>query len=60
MNEIPAQRIVQAIAAIKALESAWFTPGQHITSRIITDLTIAKIDLESALVGINLSIQEVA
>jgi len=60
MTTISAQRIAQAIAAIKALESAWLTPGQHITSRIVTDLTIAKCDLESALTPVHLTIKEAA
>lgn len=60
MNEIPASRITQAIAAIKALEAAWYTPGQHITIRHITDLQIARIDLEAALTRVRLTIKEAA
>jgi hypothetical protein len=58
-NEIPVIRIVQAIAAIKALESAYFSSG-GVTTRLVTDLTIAKCDLESALIGVSLTIKEAA
>jgi hypothetical protein len=58
-NEIPVIRIVQAIAAIKALESAYFSSG-GVTTRLVTDLTIAKCDLESALMGVRLTIKEAA
>lgn len=55
-NEISAARITQAIAAIKSIEQAWYQPGQHITARMMTDLTIAKCDLESALTPVRLKI----
>jgi len=59
-NEISTFRIAQAIAAIKVIESAWYTPGQHLTARMMTDLTIAKCDLESALMSANLTLKEAA
>lgn len=56
MNDISASRITQAIAAMKAIDSAWLTPGQRVTARMITDLLVARLDLESALTNVRLNI----
>ena len=61
MTEISAARIAQAIAAMKAIDEAWNAdPTRSMPSRLITDLAIARIDLETALKPIPMRIKEAA
>jgi hypothetical protein len=61
MNEISAHRIAQAIAAMKAIDAAWnVDPNGAMASRLMTDLAIARIDLESALLPVKLTLKEAA
>lgn len=61
MNEISANRIAQAIAAMKAIDDAWnIDPTRSMSSRLMTDLAIARIDLESSLLPVKLNLKEAA
>lgn len=61
MSEISAHRIAQAIAAMKAIDVAWnVDPTGAMASRLMTDLAIARIDLESALLPVKLTLKEAA
>jgi hypothetical protein len=61
MNQISAARIAQAIAAMKAIDAAWNAdPTRAMASRLMTDLAIARIDLESSLIPITLTLKEAA
>lgn len=61
MSEISAQRIASAIAAMKAIDAAWnVDPTRCMSSRLMTDLAIARIDLETALLPVNLILKEAA
>lgn len=61
MNEISANRIAQAIAAMKAIDDAWnVDPTRSMASRLMADLAIARIDLESALLLVKLTLKEAA
>lgn len=61
MNSISAARIAQAIAAMKAIDEAWNAdPTRCVSSRLMTDLAIARIDLETALKPIPMRIKEAA
>jgi hypothetical protein len=58
MNQISAQRIAQAISAMKAIDEAWNAdPTQAMASRLMTDLAIARIDLETCLKPITLTLE---
>lgn len=57
MSDISAARIAQAIAAMKAIDEAWNAdPTCAMPSRLMTDLAIARIDLETALKPIPIQI----
>lgn len=59
--EISAYRVAQAIAAMKAIDDAWSeSPNGPFHSRLITDLAIARIDLENALLLVDLTLKEAA
>jgi hypothetical protein len=61
MNQISAARIAQAIAAMKAIDAAWNAdPTRAMASRLMTDLAIARIDLESSLTPMTLTLKEAA
>jgi hypothetical protein len=61
MNEISASRVARAIAAMKAIDAAWnVDPTRAMASRLMTDLAIARIDLESALLPVKLTLKEAA
>jgi hypothetical protein len=61
MTEISAARIAQAIAAMKAIDEAWNADPTHaMAPRLMTDLAIARIDLETALKPIPMQIKEAA
>lgn len=61
MNEISAYRIAQAIAAMKAVNDAWdANPNGSLHSRLVTDLAIARIDLESSLIPVTLTLKDAA
>jgi hypothetical protein len=48
MTDISAARIAQAIAAMKAIDEAWNKdPTRFISTRLMVDLAIARIDLEA-------------
>ncbi|MBN3822317.1 hypothetical protein G3O00_01620 [Burkholderia sp. Ac-20384] len=58
--EISAYKIVQAIAAIRAIEAVWQATPAAINARHMSDLAIARCDLESALLAVRLPIAEAA
>jgi hypothetical protein len=61
MTDITPARIAQAIAAMKAIDEAWNAdPTRFIPSRLMTDLAIARIDLETALNPIPTRLKEAA
>jgi hypothetical protein len=61
MNEISAARVAQAISAMKAIDEAWNAdPTRAMPSRLMTDLAIARIDLESALMLVQITLKEAA
>jgi hypothetical protein len=61
MNQISAARIAQAVAAMKAIDAAWNAdPTRAMASWLMTDLAIARIDLESSLIPITLTLKEAA
>jgi hypothetical protein len=61
MNEISANRIAQAVAAMKAIDDAWnIDPTRSMSSRLMTDLAIARIDLETALMPVQITLKEAA
>jgi hypothetical protein len=61
MNQISAARIAQAIAAMKAIDAAWNAdPTRAMASRLMTDLAIARMHLESSLIPITLTLKEAA
>lgn len=58
MNQISAYRIAQAIAAMKAIDSTWNAdPTKVMPPRLMTDLAIARIDLETALLSVKLTLE---
>jgi hypothetical protein len=58
--EISAMKIVQAIAAIKAVEAVWQAAPDALTARHMSDLAIARCDLESAMLAVRVPITEAA
>jgi hypothetical protein len=61
MNQISAQRIAQAISAMKAIDEAWNAdPTRAMPSRLMTDLAIARIDLETSLKPVQITLKEAA
>lgn len=61
MNQISAQRIAQAISAMKSIDEAWVAdPTKAMASRLMTDLAIARIDLETALMPVQITLKEAA
>jgi hypothetical protein len=61
MNEISAARVAQAISAMKAIDEAWNAdPTRAMASRLMTDLAIARINLESSLIPITIILKEAA
>ncbi|MGF6963022.1 hypothetical protein OKW43_000027 [Paraburkholderia sp. WC7.3g] len=61
MSDISATRIAEAIAAMKAIDDAWNRdPTCAMPSRLMTDLAIARIDLETAFKPIPMQIKEAA
>ena len=61
MSDISAARIAQAITAMKAIDDAWNAdPTKAMASRLMTDLAIARLDLETALKPIPIQIREAA
>ncbi|SDH11220.1 hypothetical protein SAMN05216466_107142 [Paraburkholderia phenazinium] len=60
MNEISAYRVAQAVSAMKAIDEAWnANPNGAMRSSLITDLAIARIDFESTLLLLKLTVEEV-
>jgi hypothetical protein len=58
MNEISAYRIAQAVSAMKAIDEAWnANPNGAMRSSLITDLAIARIDFESTLLLLKLTVE---
>jgi hypothetical protein len=61
MNQISAARIAQAVAAMKAIDAAWNAdPTRAMASWLMTDLAIARIDLETALMPVQITLKEAA